>query len=155
MSDPVQPWLEPTWLVLEELRRHRYDLANKGSKPTDPGWHACSCGAWEGYWCDYQPHVAEQIVGVLARVEVDRHDPSRGLTMATCPSCGANSRTDPTFEITEAFVAKPLGTYSLAGVQNKAVVTRTLRLTHSCGWAVIGHIDGDHFVADAPAPPTS
>ena len=72
--------------------------------------------------------------------------------MATCPSCGANSRTDPTFEIREAFLASPLGTYSLAGAQVKASARKTLRLTHgACGWNVTGHIEGDQFVADVPA----
>lgn len=52
------------WAVLDELRRHDYDYRNKGEKPDDPGWHACRCG-WEGYWCDYQPHVAERITIAL------------------------------------------------------------------------------------------
>jgi hypothetical protein len=64
--DPVKPWLEPTWLILTELRRHRYDYGGKGTKPADPGWHVCACEAWEGYWCDYQPHVAEQVDTALA-----------------------------------------------------------------------------------------
>lgn len=51
------------WTVLTELRGHLY-YRGKGSKPDDPGWHACSCG-WEGYWCDYQPHVAEVIDAAL------------------------------------------------------------------------------------------
>ena len=68
--------------------------------------------------------------------------------MATCPSCGASSRVDPTFQITEAFAAKPLGSYSVSGIQAKAVVTRSLVLTHSCGWSVAGHIEDDQFVAD-------
>lgn len=52
------------WTVLTGLRNHRYDIGAKGSKPDDPGWHVCSCG-WEGYWCDWQPHVAEQIIVAL------------------------------------------------------------------------------------------
>jgi len=50
--------------VLDELRRHTYHPTDKGSRPDDPGWHACSCG-WEGYWCDWQPHVAGAIVDAL------------------------------------------------------------------------------------------
>lgn len=67
--------------------------------------------------------------------------------MATCPSCGANSPTDPTFAIEDALVAMPVGTYSLAGVQGKPSVTKTLRLSHSCGWSVTGHVDGEDFIA--------
>lgn len=52
------------WAVLDTLRGHLYDYRSRGSKPDDPGWHPCSCG-WEGYWCDWQPHVAEQIVAAL------------------------------------------------------------------------------------------
>ena len=48
------------WAILDELRKHYYDIRLKGSKPDDPGWHECSCG-WEGYWCSWQPHVAERI----------------------------------------------------------------------------------------------
>lgn len=76
--------------------------------------------------------------------------------MATCPTCGASSRTDPTFEVTRTLVAKPLGTFSIAGAQMKTVATERLVLTHvgpadkPCGWSVAGHIDGDHFVADQP-----
>lgn len=72
--------------------------------------------------------------------------------MATCPSCHANSRTDPTFTVAEVLVAKPYGSYSLAGFMTKITATATLRLSHSCGWSVTGHVDGSDFVADEPAP---
>lgn len=52
------------WAVLDELRKHYYDTRTRGSKPDDPGWHPCTCG-WEGYWCDWQPHVAEKITATL------------------------------------------------------------------------------------------
>lgn len=66
--------------------------------------------------------------------------------MATCPACGANSRTDPSFTVTDALVAKPLGTWSLAGVGMKTVATSTLRLSHSCGWSIDGGVrDGDFY----------
>lgn len=50
--------------MLDEVRQHYYDVFAKGTKPDDPGWHSCRCG-WQGYWCDYEPHVAERIVGAL------------------------------------------------------------------------------------------
>lgn len=62
------------WAVLDALRAHHYDYRDKGEKPTDPGWHRCSCG-WEGYWCDYQPHVAEQIVTALSPAADARPSP--------------------------------------------------------------------------------
>jgi hypothetical protein len=63
--------------VLVELRGHRYDTSDRASKPHDPGWHACSCG-WEGYWCDWQPHVAEQIAAVLGTAALAEAGESRG-----------------------------------------------------------------------------
>jgi hypothetical protein len=55
------------WAVLDLLRGHLYDYRDKGSKPVDPGWHACKCG-WQGHWCDYQPHVAQKIVEAVHAV---------------------------------------------------------------------------------------
>lgn len=46
------------------LGAHHYDLFDKGSRPTDPGWHTCRCG-WEGYWIDFHPHVADHLRGVV------------------------------------------------------------------------------------------
>lgn len=67
MSDPTAPQPENAekeegvhWAILSTLRQHRYDIHDRASKPTDPGWHACSCG-WEGYWSDWHPHVADRI----------------------------------------------------------------------------------------------
>lgn len=59
------------WVVLDAIRAHHYHYSNKGSKPDDPGWHVCSCG-WEGYWCDWQPHVAERITEALASADMPR-----------------------------------------------------------------------------------
>lgn len=73
--------------------------------------------------------------------------------MATCPRCGASSRTDPTFTITEKITARPIGDWSLAGVQTKFNATTTLVLTHeACGWSVEGWLDGNNFVARPPDP---
>lgn len=47
------------------LRAHRYDYDRKGSKPDDPGWHACTCG-WEGYWSSFHPHVADHLRAAVA-----------------------------------------------------------------------------------------
>jgi hypothetical protein len=63
---------------------HRFEMGKldkKGSKPEDPGWWECMCGTWEGYWSDYNKHVAgDQIdmltdAGVLPRPEAqETHD---------------------------------------------------------------------------------
>lgn len=74
--------------------------------------------------------------------------------MATCPNCGASSRTDPTFSVEEVLISKPPGTFSIAGVQTKVVATQTLRLSHSCGWSILGYIDDESFVGD-PATSTT
>lgn len=69
MAENPSAWREnrqPGWhrdigyALQDEVRAHRYDYSTKGSKPDDPGWHACRCG-WEGYWCDFEPHVADQL----------------------------------------------------------------------------------------------
>lgn len=55
------------WVLLTVMRQHYYKVQERtATKPDDPGWHACTCG-WEGYWSDYQPHVAaEQIKHVIS-----------------------------------------------------------------------------------------
>lgn len=71
------------------------------------------------------------------------------LLMATCPECGARSRDDETaFVVEPVLVAKPLGTYSVAGAQMKASAYERLRLRCRCGWSILGHIDGDQFVSE-------
>ena len=71
--------------------------------------------------------------------------------MATCPACGANSRSDATFALQEVLVPKDIGTFSLAGAPMKVAASSAMRLAHSCGWSVLGHIDGESFIADVPA----
>ena len=68
--------------------------------------------------------------------------------MATCPSCGANSRSDPGFVVETVLKTKPWGAYSLDGVQVKVVVTPGLVLRHSCGWNIEGRIEDGYFVPD-------
>jgi hypothetical protein len=76
--------------------------------------------------------------------------------MATCPDCGASSRTDSTaFEIRKTLVASPIGSFSLAGAQMKVSAREVLVLQCAhCGWHVIGHLEVDedgtprNFVAD-------
>ena len=46
--------------IQDILTKHRYVIEDRGSKPDDPGWHACTCG-WEGYWSDFHPHLADLI----------------------------------------------------------------------------------------------
>lgn len=49
------------YALQDEVRRHHYDLRNCGSKPGSPGWHACTCGQWEGYWSGFHPHVTDHL----------------------------------------------------------------------------------------------
>lgn len=53
------------WFITDELSKHYFDYNLSGAKPDDPGWHQCTCGLWEGYWVDYDPHVAAAVVEVL------------------------------------------------------------------------------------------
>lgn len=75
--------------------------------------------------------------------------------MATCPNpkCGASTRVTPgIMEIVEEIVAKPLGTFSIAGNQMKVSAYTQLRLVcRACDWSTPGWIEGGHFVA-YPAP---
>lgn len=78
--------------------------------------------------------------------------------MATCPSCGAKSREDPeAFVVEEVIVPRPLGTFSLSGNTLKFSANKRLRLhCQKCDWSILGHLDGDYFVADsAPEEPPS
>jgi hypothetical protein len=59
----------------ETLSQHRYDYTNKGARPDDPGWHKCTCG-WEGYWCDFLPHVTDHLRDI---VTPQRSDEQKGL----------------------------------------------------------------------------
>lgn len=68
---PVRSRSRTEWVVLDELRSHLYDTRTRGSKPEDPGWHACSCG-WEGYWVEWQPHVAHEITRALEALSAGR-----------------------------------------------------------------------------------
>lgn len=64
MSEHRKP-TDEEWPILQELRLHYYDHREKGSeRPSDPGWHVCRCG-WQGYWSDYDPHVAQRVAAAL------------------------------------------------------------------------------------------
>lgn len=52
------------YIILTALRKHQYRYNAKTRRPDDPGWNACDCG-WEGYWCDFHPHLTEEIVKKL------------------------------------------------------------------------------------------
>lgn len=52
------------YLLQDGIRSHRYEDRRIGSRPTDPGWHPCSCG-WEGYWSSFEPHVADGLRKIL------------------------------------------------------------------------------------------
>lgn len=66
---PVDADTVVKWAVIDALQGHRYDYNNKGSKPNDPGWHTCSCGEWEGYWCAFESeHLAVEILRGLSAI---------------------------------------------------------------------------------------
>ena len=71
-------WYEDIGYALQDvLREHRYAIERGGGKPDDPGWHECTCG-WEGYWTNFQPHVADHLRAVtaarLAEMAADLHE---------------------------------------------------------------------------------
>jgi hypothetical protein len=70
-----------------------------------------------------------------------------------CPECGKRG----TLTVTKGFEAKPLGTFSLAGMQPKVAASVTLRITcdqgqGGCGWTAPARLDpdGKHIVVDQP-----
>ena len=64
--------------------------------------------------------------------------------MKPCPGCTAAG----TVTVQPVLVGKPLGTYSIAGVQPKAVAERKVALTCSCGLLIMGRLEGVVFDAD-------
>lgn len=66
---PRDPEDERRYAVVQALRKHSYGYENRGSRPDDPGWHACRCQDWEGYWCNfYDDHLAPEILQALKEV---------------------------------------------------------------------------------------
>ena len=64
-------WTKDIGYQLQDvLQSHRYELRDGGSKPTDPGWHPCSCGAWEGYWSWFHPHVADVLRALVLEDQI-------------------------------------------------------------------------------------
>ena len=73
--------------------------------------------------------------------------------MATCPECGASSRTDPTFSVERTFTPTTLGRLQISAGEREIDMVQTLVLRHDrCGWAVSGHLDetSGEFVALGP-----
>lgn len=77
--------------------------------------------------------------------------------MATCPRCGSQG----TLAVGVQLVAKPIGSFSLAGAQDKVSAVEVARADCSaCGLSVTGRLEnatlgpdgvtftGGHFVAD-------
>lgn len=61
-KEPGSGWQNDIGYKLQDvLQAHHYDYKNKGEKPDTVGWHACTCGQWEGYWSGFEPHVADQL----------------------------------------------------------------------------------------------
>lgn len=63
MSDSRPGWQAAQRQAASELAVHRFH-AEWRLRDDDPGWHGCSCG-WEGYWIDWQPHVAERVIAAV------------------------------------------------------------------------------------------
>lgn len=53
------------YLLQDVVRSHRYELWENGTEKSGTGWHPCSCGVWEGYWPDFEPHVADELRKIL------------------------------------------------------------------------------------------
>jgi hypothetical protein len=83
--------------------------------------------------------------------------------VATCPTCGRRDRLTLDRTGDTALVARPLGTWSLAGAQLKtsAVSVEVMLLVcdpdrDGCGWTVRGYVSGGDLVAlEAPTPSTT
>lgn len=58
---------ETYYASLDALTAHVYRYDAPTSRPDNPGWNACSCG-WEGYWCEFHPHLASVIEKNMERV---------------------------------------------------------------------------------------
>lgn len=65
------------------------------------------------------------------------------IDMTPCPQCKA---TGPTLRVEFRLVAKPVGTYSVAGAQDKVVAqTRPVLLCGACDLNIVGEVvDGTH-----------
>ncbi len=64
--------------------------------------------------------------------------------MATCPNCHTSSRQDPdAITVEKVLVAKPLGTWSVAGQSLKTVAVEKYKMECRCGWYVLGQLDQD------------
>lgn len=66
-----------------------------------------------------------------------------------CPACGRRGH----LTLAVVLAARPVGAYSLAGVQNKAAAQQHAELRcAACAMALLGRVEGNDFVADT-APP--
>ena len=65
--------------------------------------------------------------------------------MKPCPSCGATGG----LSLTPVLVARPAGSYSLAGAQNKTTALEAARLTCAGGgWSATGRLEGLQVASD-------
>lgn len=55
-------------IIQTMIAGHTYDTHKKGARPTDPGWHPCRCGEWEGYWVEFDGHVSQLVADELKRL---------------------------------------------------------------------------------------
>jgi hypothetical protein len=68
--------------------------------------------------------------------------------MPRCPDCGS----DGTISVWPVLVAKPLGTFSLAGAQMKvSAVQAAVARCSACEFTVNGHPEGDTYSPDGKA----
>ncbi len=52
-------------------------------------------------------------------------------------------------QIREELVAKPMGTWSLAGSQMKTTAYLRHRLSCRCGWSIAGAVVGEEFIGES------
>lgn len=71
--------------------------------------------------------------------------------MATCPKCKVSTRITPgAMRVEPVLVARPLGSFSLAGAQMKVSARSALRLScNHCDFEITGRVEGSDFIADA------
>ncbi|MCT7373219.1 hypothetical protein A7R75_29955 [Mycolicibacterium llatzerense] len=55
----------------DEIRRHTYLTTGPRTKLDDPGWNRCTCG-WQGYWCEFHPHVTDQLRELVMKWHEDQ-----------------------------------------------------------------------------------
>lgn len=73
-------------------------------------------------------------------IDFDKH--AAKISRQPCPDCGSVG----TMLLGQELVAKPLGTYSIAGAQTKVVAQTKYTITcEECGWKRYGKFEGRYY----------